>query len=123
MTLWISRMRWRGGRNMKTCRPSLPRDYLEYVSRGGRDFGFTNLEFGGYFHLYPVDSIGADNDVMEVDAFAPGLIAFAGNGGGEFYAFDDGGVVYSVPLIGMSREDAIRVASSWSEFVLHITDC
>lgn len=43
-----------------------------------------------------------------------------GRAGGEFFAFDGAGAVYSIPLIGMSVEDAIKVANSWAEFVQHI---
>ena len=48
--------------------------------------------------------------------YAPGFLAFAGNGGGEVLAFDALGAVYMIPLIGMEAEQAVKIANSFTEF-------
>ena len=47
---------------------------------------------------------------------APGFLAFAGNGGGEVLVFDATGAVYTLPLIGMEPQYAIKIADSLAEF-------
>jgi len=42
--------------------------------------------------------------------------SFAGNGGGEIYAFDTGGAVFVLPMIGMEPEAATKVADDFLEF-------
>jgi len=42
-------------------------------------------------------------------------VAFAGNGGGEIYAFDTVGAVFMLPMIGMEPEAAIKVADDFLE--------
>jgi len=51
-----------------------------------------------------------------METYAPGFLAFAGNGGGEVLAFDAAGAVYMLPLVGLGPDEAIRVASSFAEF-------
>jgi hypothetical protein len=50
---------------------------------------------------------------IEIDSYAPGFLAFAGNGGGEVLAFDAAGAVYMLPLIGMETCQAMFVAESF----------
>ncbi|UVH59303.1 hypothetical protein NWF24_07790 [Variovorax paradoxus] len=54
---------------------------------------------------------------MEVDARAPGFIAFAGDGGGEVFAFDNAGAIFLLPMIGMGMEPeaAMPVAADFLE--------
>lgn len=60
-------------------------------------------------------SISTTSAELEVEAYAPGFVAFAGNGGGEIYAFDKAGAVFMLPMIGMESEAAIKVADDFLE--------
>ncbi|QDS99887.1 hypothetical protein HG15A2_32180 [Adhaeretor mobilis] len=44
--------------------------------------GFTDLDFGGYFHLEPLELVEKLNKDIEIEEHAPGLLAFASDGGG-----------------------------------------
>jgi len=59
-----------------------------------------------------------NNDDIEIREYAPGFLAFAGNGAGEVLAFDASGTVYMLPLIGMEPDQAIKVASTFSELAV-----
>ena len=100
----------------------LPVEYIRHVHSGGVRDGFTDLDYCGYFKLEDLDSVDKFNSDIEIDEYAPGFTAFASNGGGEFLAFDAEGIVYSIPLIGMSVGSAIRAATSWDDFLTHIVD-
>jgi len=56
------------------------------------------------------------NNEYQVATYAPGFYGFAGDGGGEMYAFGPDGAVYALPLIGMDAKNAKRLAGSWAEF-------
>ena len=99
---------------------NLPQEYLEYLRGENPTSGFTDLELGGYFDLEPIESIEEMNKDVEMEANAPGYLAFASDGGGELLAFDSGGKVYSIPLIGMNSDSAVLIANSWNEYVSHI---
>ena len=55
------------------------------------------------------------NTVMEADACALGFIAFAGDGGGEVFMFDNAGAIYLLPMIGMETVAAMPVAENFLE--------
>lgn len=60
-------------------------------------------------------SANAANAAMEADACAPGFIAFAGDGGGEVFMFDNAGAIYLLPMIGMETVAAMPVAENFLE--------
>lgn len=97
--------------------PSIPSDYTNYIREDGLFEGFTADEARpGYIVLWALDEIAGNNSDLEIEMYAPGFIAFAGNGGGEVLAFDEKGSVYMLPLIGMEPEAAIRIADNFQEF-------
>ncbi|MEZ5472621.1 MAG: SMI1/KNR4 family protein [Marinicella sp.] len=98
----------------------LPKDYTDYLAQTEVFFGETDFEFGGYFELEPLENIEEFNKDIQTGIYAPGFIAFGSDGGGEILAFDKSGKIYLLPLIGMSLNDAILIASSWHEFEQHI---
>lgn len=104
-------------RELDTMLPSIPNDYISYIRENGLFEGFTVDEARpGYIVLWAVDEITGNNSDIEIEMYAPGFIAFAGNGGGEVLAFDENGSVYMLPLIGMEPEVAIRIADNFQEF-------
>jgi hypothetical protein len=96
---------------------ALPNDLKHFITERGLFEGFTRDDSsGGYVALWAVEDIAQENSGIEIDVYAPGFLAFAGNGGGEVFAFDAVGAVYMIPLIGMEVEQAIKVADSFAEF-------
>lgn len=95
----------------------LPDDLKHFITERGLFEGFTSNDSPGYVALWPIEDIPRLNAEIEIDTYASGFLAFAGNGGGEVLAFDATGAVVMIPLIGMEPEQAIKVASSFAEFV------
>ena len=94
----------------------LPAAYRVFIDTNGLFEGFA--VFSGEEHyviLWGEDEVVTVNSEMDVDVYAPGFVAFAGNGGGEIYAFDTGGAVFMLPMIGMEPEAAIKVADDFPE--------
>lgn len=91
-------------------------DYLKhFIAERGLFEGFTSNDSPGYVEMWPIEDIPQQNKAIEMDAYAPGFLAFAGNGSGELLAFDAVGAVYMIPLIGMDAEKAIKMAESLDE--------
>jgi hypothetical protein len=95
---------------------TLPNDLKHFIAEHGLFEGFTRNDNPGYVALWAIEDIPRENKAIEMDIYAPGFLAFAGNGGGEILAFDAAGAVYMIPLIGMEAEQAIKVANSFAEF-------
>lgn len=95
---------------------TLPDDLKHFIAEQGLFEGFTRNSSPGYVELWAIEDIPQQNAAIEMDAYAPGFLAFAGNGGSEVLAFDATGAVYMVPLIGMEPEQAIKIADSFAEF-------
>jgi hypothetical protein len=95
---------------------TLPDDLKHFIAERGLFKGFTRNDSPGYVELWSIDEIPKQNTAIEIDVYAPGFLAFAGNGGGEVLAFDAAGAVYMLPLIGMEPEQAIKVADSLAQF-------
>lgn len=93
---------------------AIPSDYIKYTQERGCFEGFTIDEAEpGYVELWSLEAIPGNNRDIEIEKYAAGFVAFAGNGGGEVLAFDAAGVVYMLPLIGMDADCAIRVADDF----------
>ena len=95
---------------------ALPDDLKHFIAEHGLFEGFTRNDNPGYVVLWAIEDIAQQNAAIEMNAYAPGFLAFAGNGGGEVLAFDAAGAIYMMPLIGMEPEQAIKIAGSFSEF-------
>lgn len=93
---------------------NLPEDYKAFLRLHDGAEGFVGDH---YLVLWRASELPQFNREYEFPTYAPGLLGFGGNGGGEAFAFDTRQVpfpVVIVPLIGMSREDAIPVAKSFA---------
>jgi SMI1 / KNR4 family (SUKH-1) len=108
-------------RELVAATPSqLPEAYLALlqVSDGGEgDLGVQPC----WCCLWPARDVHRFHEEYEVPRYAPGLLAFASNGGGELLAFDlRNGPPYpivSVPCIGMTLKEARLVAADFESFV------
>ena len=95
---------------------TLPDDLKHFIAEHGLFEGFTFNDSPGYVELWAIEDIPQENAAIEMDVYAPGFLAFAGNGGGEVLAFDATGAVYMIPLIGIEAEQAIKISDSFAEF-------
>lgn len=94
---------------------ALPDDLKHFIAARGLFEGFSRNDGPGYVELWSIDDIPTRNAEIEIEVYAPGFLAFAGNGGGEVLAFDAAGAVYMLPLIGMEPAQAIKVSDSFFE--------
>jgi len=97
--------------------PLIPSSYHDYIEENGLFEGFTVDEaHPGYVIFWAKDEIPGSNSDIGIETYAPGFVAFAGDGGGEVLAFDEQGGVYMLPLIGMAPKAAIRIADDFQAF-------
>jgi hypothetical protein len=95
----------------------LPRDYVEFITESNGAEGFVG---NSYLVLWPIEEIIPTNDAYQVRVFAPGLLLFGSDGGGEAYAFDTRSgkmPVVSVPFVGMSLAAAKKLSRTFSGFL------
>lgn len=96
--------------------PPLPSSYVPYIKASGSFECPTRDDTEpGYVVLWGFDEILQSNSEVEIEKYAPGFIAFGGDGGGELLAFDADGVVYMLPMIGMESDCAMRIAETFEE--------
>ena len=95
---------------------SVPDDLKRFIAERELFEGFTRSDSPGYVELWSIEDIPKQNASIEIDVYAPGFLAFAGNGGCEVLVFDATGAVYMLPLIGMEPKCAIKIADSFAEF-------
>jgi cell wall assembly regulator SMI1 len=95
----------------------LPTDYKEFLEKANGGEGFVGEN---YLILWAADELAQFNNEYGVRDYAPGLVLFGSNGGGEGYAFDartTPAAIVQVPFIGMDLKYAWPMAGSFSEFV------
>lgn len=96
----------------------LPEDYVTFLkkSNGGEGFVGDNA----YLILWPVEQLLELNDAYQVPKYAPGLLLFGSDGGGEGFAFDTRLPelpIVSVPFVGMDCSLARPIATSFNGFL------
>lgn len=97
----------------------LPPDYVEYARATNGADGAVGVN--GYVSLWPIDEVAQLNKNYRVADFAPGLVLFGSDGGGEAFAFDarDGGMeIVQVPFVGMSLFEIQLLAKTFGEFLM-----
>ena len=70
--------------------------------------------------LWPVKRLRELNEGYHVGEFAPGLVLFGSDGGGEGFAFDTRGgstTIVSVPFVGMELDVVRPVATTFNGFL------
>jgi SMI1 / KNR4 family (SUKH-1) len=94
------------------------REFLQ-VSDGGEGIVGT----ASYAMLWRVNELLRFNKEYEVAEYAPGLLFFGSNGGGEGFAFDlrvPEKPIVAVPFIGMDLADATPVAETFDGFLEYL---
>jgi len=96
---------------------TLPLDYKTFLGRSNGGEGFVGQN---YLILWASEELAQFNNEYEVQDYAPGLILFGSDGGGEGYAFDmrtTPAPIVQVPFIGMDLKYARTMAANFDEFV------
>jgi len=96
----------------------LPAEYRDFLLHCNGGEGFVGPS--AYLMLWRVEELLPNNTAYEVSEYAPGLLIFGSDGGGEALAFDmdaAGSPVVSVPFVGMDRRLARTVATSFDGFL------
>lgn len=103
---------------MRALNIELPQDYIDFLRASNGGDGFLGQN---YVMLWRVEELKPLNDSYEVAQFAPNLLLFGSDGGGEAYAFNTRmrpWPVVKVPFIGMGDvQSAILLGRSFAEFL------
>jgi cell wall assembly regulator SMI1 len=94
-----------------------PPDYLEFIALSDGAEGDAR---GQYLQLWPLKQVLESQAAYQVTEFAPGLLLFGSDGGGEAFGFDCRSVpwkVVQIPFIPLDWEDARVVADSFAAFL------
>ncbi|SRR5579885_960022 len=98
----------------------LPVDYVEFLKLTNGGEGFVGEE---YVIVWAVEELAEMQQSYQVVSFAPGLLIFGSNGGGEAFGFDTRnprGTVVQVPFIGMSWEYADPIGDTFFSFLANL---
>lgn len=96
----------------------LPEEYKEFLTLANGGAGFIGE---AYMMHWRIEELRELNQAYQVAEYAPDLVLFGSNGGGEAFAFDrrsDPAPIVIVPFVGMEIGLAHQVGSSFGEFVL-----
>jgi hypothetical protein len=100
---------------------TLPADYKGFMSAHDGGEGFIGDQ---YLILWKAGELIDFNREYEVAKYAPGLLLFGSNGGGEAFAFDtrqsEEMRIRMVPFIGMSLKDTTPVADTFEGFLTRL---
>jgi hypothetical protein len=91
----------------------LPEDYLRFIALYDGGEGPVG---GNFLVLFRIGELAQFNREYEVADYAPGLLLFGSNGGGEGFAFDTrkvGWPIVQVPFIGLALDAALDVAPTF----------
>jgi hypothetical protein len=101
---------------------TLPEDYKTFLLEHNGGDGFVGT---GYVILWQAEELSKFKDGYEVSKYAPELLLFGSNGGGDGFAFDTRTSPYrvmQVPFVGMSRADEFRAAGSFTELLMRMRE-
>ena len=90
---------------------TLPESYIEFLGTHDGGEGFIG---DNYVVFWKAEELAVFNREYETAEYAPGIVLFASDGGGEGYGFDtlDAAMpVVRIPFIGMDRQYAVPAAS------------
>ncbi|GAA0535501.1 MULTISPECIES: SMI1/KNR4 family protein [Pigmentiphaga] len=100
----------------------LPVGYVDFLRQHNGGEGFVG---DNYIIFWRAEELVDFNREYEVEKYAPRILLFASNGGGEGYGFDTQSTampIVRIPFIGMAREYAIPVAESFSDFFKKLSE-
>jgi hypothetical protein len=95
-----------------------PVDYVSFLEYSAGGEGVIGDDT--YVMLWPPEDIKHFNEMYEASLYAPGLLLFGSNGGGEAFAFDlrqQQLPIVAVPFVGMSLDVVEQVAETFSVFL------
>ncbi len=99
---------------------ALPADYLDFLRQHNGGEGFINDD---YIIFWKAEELADFNREYEVEKYAPGVLLFGSNGGGEAYGFDTQSAempIVRVPFVGMAREYATAVTKNFIDLSKHV---
>ncbi len=99
-----------------------PDDFKDFIYSNGAGEGFVGEH---YIIFWKISELAHFNSAYQFPIDAPGFIAIATDGGGDAFAFDTRVApppIVEVPFIGMSHEDGLRVADSFTHFLQRMRD-
>jgi hypothetical protein len=99
----------------------LPKDYADFLCRTDGGEGFVG---SAYLILWRLEDLSKLNQSYQVSEYAPGLLLFGSDGGGEAFAFDTRQKtkrIVSVPFVGMSINNARIVADTFTAFLEYLS--
>lgn len=101
----------------RALKKSLPDDFREFLllTNGGEGMIGEN-----YVMLWSADELAEYNASYQVNEYAPGLLLFGSDGGGEAFAFDTRTTpptVVTVPFVGMALKYAKPLAPTFTAFL------
>lgn len=70
-----------------------------------------------YLLLWAKNEIEELNDTYGTEEFMDGIFLIGSDGADNAYGIDVSGNFYEVPFIGMSNREAVKIASSFNEFI------
>jgi hypothetical protein len=100
---------------------SLPPDFISFLKFSN---GAVGMIGNNYLEICKAEDIISLNEDYSVKLYAPGLILFGTDGGGEGYGFDYRGVdpiVVDIPFVGMSWNEARKKGDNFLEFLLNLS--
>ncbi len=102
---------------------SMPVQYKSFMSLYDGGEGFIGKQ---YLILWRTAELIEFNRDYEVAKYAPGLVLFGSNGGGEAFAFDateaEKMKIQMLPFIGMSLQDAKLIADTFEGFLIRLAE-
>lgn len=94
---------------------ALPSDYLDFLRQHNGGEGFIG---DNYIVFWKAEELADFNREYEVEKYAPGIVLFGSDGGGEGYGFDAESAampIVRVPFIGMERRYATPIAKDFPD--------
>ncbi len=101
---------------------ALPKDYTDFLKEHNGGEGFIR---DSYIIFFKAEELADFNREYEVEKYAPDILLFASNGGGEGYGFDteDPAMpIVRIPFIGMNRQSAETIARELSDLFSRLAD-
>lgn len=98
----------------------LPPDYVDFLRRTNGGVGFIGEN---YVHLWRIEELREFNRGYGADEFAPGLLLFGSDGGGEAFAFVKLSETYQVvmvPFTGLQMSDAVACGRDFDDFIQNL---
>lgn len=100
----------------------LPKDYTDFLREHNGGEGFIG---DSYIIFFKAEELVDFNREYEVEKYAPGILLFASNGGGEAYGFDTHDVdmpIVRIPFIFMERQSAETIARDLADLFATLED-